>query len=729
MSSLDQVRNGFETLTINRAHKDAALANLSLWFHDARFDDYRPEIDHLIATAQWDLLLFNFFQTLPFGTGGRRGPVGVGPNAYNPFTLATSVQGHVDYMRTKFGTRRLTVVIVFDVRVFRDARGRYGSRDNHSLQGLSSRDFARIAAEVYTANNVQVLMADPAGDWIVSTPEMSHAIQMTKADGGLNISASHNHPDDNGGKFYDEMGGQEIPPNDERFSLLVEEVQNAPRLDFEQARSEEKITFLDPREVHDSYMNHILSLSLRPQARTARIVMTNLHGAGDTNAGDVLERAGFEVHYVESQRSHDGAFPNVPFRIANPEVPETMEQGTLLARELGADIVLATDPDADRIGLVTRDRKGEYIFINGNEIGALVADQMFSRREADGTLPETPLFVTTEVTSRLPIALAIHHGGQAVTDRLVGCKYIAHVMDRVGQDGAFGDFVGGKDSYVLGLEESHGVMVSPALRDKDAAGAALMLAERASEERNVGRTLHDALRDCWKKVGVHLTRQVSIVIEGAIGMEQIASMQAGLRELQVGDMLGGRRILTRDDFLDEANHGPFVSGTDRKARNFLSFTVEGSHRVLMRPSGTEPKIKLYTEGIGQPPGLDASDEALDAEHERVEGIVAELSDQVAIQAHALLGITMPRHGLRVSALLGMRARRDFVEKFLPELAEKAATETDALDAWIDERIDAYGRDARALVKGGVRLWLESAELSGSAARRIAEAFGLQPTQV
>jgi phosphoglucomutase/phosphomannomutase len=722
MSSLDQVRNGFAALTIDADRKNAAIASIALWMDDPRFTEYRGEIDHLVATGQWDLLLFNFFQTLPFGTGGRRGPVGVGPNAYNPFTLATSVQGHVDYMRDKFGDRALTVVVVFDVRVFQDTRGLYSQREDNPLQGLSSRDFARIAAEVYAANGIRVLMADPAGDWIVSTPEMSHAIQATGADGGLNISASHNHPDDNGGKFYDELGGQEVPPNDERFSRFVEDVEQAPRIDFEGAVNDGRVVLLDPATIHDSYMHHILSLSLRPAARSAKIVMTNLHGAGDTNAGDVLERAGFDVHYVQSQRAHDGAFTNVPFRIANPEVPETMAEGTRLARELEADIVLATDPDADRIGLVTRKGNGDYVFVNGNEIGALVTDQMFSRKESDGTLPNTPLFVTTEVTSRLPGALAAHHGGSGVTDLLVGCKYIANVMEHVQQTGTFGAFAGQRDSYVLGLEESHGVMVSPALRDKDAAGAALMLAERASEERDAGRTLHDALRDCWKKVGVHITRQVSIVIEGAIGMEQIAAMQTGLRALQVGELLGERRILRRDDFLNEACHGPFISETDRKARDFLSFTVEGEHRVLMRPSGTEPKIKLYTEGIGLPIGLDASEEVLDEEHARIEAIVSELSDQVAIQAHAILGISMPRHGLRVSALLGLSARRDFVDHFLPELLVKTQESSGDLGPWIDQRIDDYGRDARALVKGGVALWLESAALDGAQKGRIRDAF-------
>ncbi len=598
MNYLELVRSGFETLTIDAEKKTAALKNLERWLTEEPFSEYRSGIEQLISDEKWDLLLFNFFQTLPFGTGGRRGPVGIGPNTYNAFTLCSSVQGHVNYLRQKFPSKELSVVIAFDVRRFEDLRKRYGTPESSPLYGLSSRDFARMAAEVYAGNGVTVHMPDPTASWILSTPELSYAIRTKNADGGLNVSASHNHPDDNGGKFYDQFGGQEVPPNDEVFSTFVEAVEHIENLDFEAAQTNNLVHFMDHSEIHSGYIGLNVNLSLHPEERSTQIVMTNLHGAGDTNAGDTLEAAGFHVTYVPEQREHDGQFPNVPFRIANPEVPESMGMAVSLAKKLGADIVFSTDPDADRIGAMAPGPDGEFVFFTGNELGALVTDQLFVTREKNGTLPAAPIFVTTEVTSRLPVAVAKHHGGRTVDNLLVGCKYIANVISSLETEGKFRGLEGTPEDYVLGLEESHGIMVTTAIRDKDAAGAALMIAERASQEKKRGKTLYNALLDVYRKVGVHVTRQVSIVIEGAVGMEKIAQMQRGFRNLQIGDTLGGRTITHRDDYWNTDNHGEYLSGTDQKARNFLSFQVEGGLRILARPSGTEPKMKLYAEASG-----------------------------------------------------------------------------------------------------------------------------------
>jgi phosphoglucomutase len=722
---IQRVRVGFGSLNIDEAKKEAALLNLERWYTQPPFAEYRNSIDHLVNNEAWDLLLFNFFQTLPFGTGGRRGAVGVGPNCFNPYTLATSVQGHVDYMRSKFDHADLEVIIAYDVRHFLDVKQRYSSIPDNPLQGKRSRDFAKIAAEVYAANGVRVHMPDPTDDWIVSTPELSYMIRAVGAHGGLNVSASHNHPDDNGGKFYDQDGGQEVPPNDEKFSTFVAAIDDALHMPFDSAQAEGLVQYLDRQTMHDGYINLIVGLSLRPQERNAVFTMSNLHGAGDTNVGDTLERAGFPLHYVASQRAHDGQFPNVPFRIANPEVQETMEAATNLARELKADAVFATDPDADRIGLVAPKGDGSFHFFNGNEIGALVTDQMFSRMQEDGRLPERPLFVTTEVTSRLPGALAKYHGATVVDDLLVGCKYIANVIACMDKDGHFRGLQGHPDDYVLGLEESHGVMVTSQIRDKDAAGAALMLAERASEEKSRGKTLYDALLDTWRKVGIHATRQVSIVIEGAIGMEQIASIQNNLLQLEEGDLLGGRAITRKDNFLSEEGHGPYVSDTDRKARNFVSFEVEGGFRVLARPSGTEPKIKLYTEGITSAPGMDTTRADLETRRDELNAELTTLTDEVAQQAYSILGIDMPIWGLRVSSLLGLSARQDFVTSFLPEFQKEAATlDEEQLTAWTIQRVQSYGKDPRALVRNGVECWLQSQSLDQAINEKAQKVFFL-----
>jgi phosphoglucomutase/phosphomannomutase len=721
---LANIRQGFSGLRIDQAKKDSALVALERWVTGDAYSAYWPAIGELASRGSWDILLYNFFQTMPFGTGGRRGPVGVGPNCFNPYTLSTSVQGHVEYMRKQFGSDSpLSVVVAFDVREFRDNKQRYVGME-HPLAGMRSRDFARIAAEVYAANGVVVHMPDPEGKWVFSTPELSFFIRRLGAKGGLNVSASHNHPDDNGGKFYDHRGGQEVPPNDEIFSTLVEAVQHAPVLPFATAQAQGLVRLLDPAE-HRHYVALNAALSLRPEARGARVVFTNLHGAGDTNVGDALVAAGFDVTYVENQRVHDGQFTNVPFGIANPEVPESMGQAAALAKSLGADLVLATDPDADRIGLMARGLDGEMQFLNGNEIGALVTEHRFSRRQQDGTLPAQPIFVTTEVTSRLPVAIALSYGATVISDLLVGCKYIANVLSNLEENGSFRHIRGALGDYVLGLEESHGVLVSPDIRDKDAAGAAVVLAERASEEKTRGRTLVNVLIDAQKRVGVHVTRQVSIVIEGAVGMEQIAKIQAGFRALVEGDSLGGRKILRKDDFLDETGHGAISSGTDRAARNFVSFSLEGNVRCLCRPSGTEPKLKLYTEAVGEPLGEQASDAALLAAKAALEAILTDTTDQIAQHAYAFLGLSMPRFGLRLSPLLPLASRQDFVDKAVGELRQQAdALDGAALRDWADQRLASYGKDGRSLVRHAVSAWLAEAQLSEAAAARVRAAFDL-----
>ena len=717
MDPFERAAAGFAAMPIDEAKKQAALRHLARWLSEERFATWRPTVAGLIERGDYDLLLSGFFQVLPFGTGGLRGPVGVGPNCINPWTLATSVQGHGLWLRRKFGLQApLAVVVGFDVRVFLDLRGRYAGLPN-PLHGIRSRDFARLAACVYAANGLTVHMPDPEADEPISTPELSFAIRRLGAQGGLNVSASHNHPDDNGGKFYDERGGQEVPPDDEEFARMVEGIDDATLADFAEARSRGLIRRLE-LSVHDEYVK--ANLALATCARGAVAVLTNLHGTGDATVGETLVCAGVEVRYVESQRAHDGRFPGVPFRIANPEVPESMAEATALARRTGADLALATDPDADRIGLVVPGRGGDWVFLTGNEIGALVTEHRFAKLVALEALPARPLFVTTEVTSRLPGAIARGYGAHVIDDLPVGCKYIAHVLRRLEESGRFGNFAGGLECFVLGLEESHGILVSPQIRDKDAAGAALLLAERAAEEKARGRTLFDVLLDLFRRVGVHVTRQISIVIEGAGGIERIARIQEGLRAVPAGGCLAGRRVTGKRDFHDVTRFGPFRSGTDQSARNLLSFELEGGFRALARPSGTEPKIKLYVEAIGAPLGA-VDDAAVSAARAALEAALSETADALALEAYRLVGLEMPRFGLRLSPLLDLAHREDFTRNFVDELAAEAAGEGD-LAAWADGRLERFGKDPRGLVGAAVRAWLASAGLPARADERVRKVF-------
>src|SRR5215510_14859423 len=347
---LQQVAQGFRGLPVTDEARQTAVRHIAQWLTETPLLPYRPQLEWLIAQQQWSLLLDSFYRVLPFGTGGRRAPVGIGTNRFNAWTLASSVQGHVMYLRERYPNQDIAVVIAYDVRAFHDLRGLYARDLPNPLLGMTSRAFAEVAAGVYTANGVQVAMLPEAATTYISTPELSFAIRHLQATAGLNVSASHNHPDDNGGKFYNDRGGQEVPPHDEAMATQVERVSHVEGLDFAAAKATGLISWLTP-DVHEAYVALNMAQSLHPEARQAHVVFTALHGTANTTVGVVLRQAGFQVDLVAAQAVPDGTFPAVPYRAPNPEVPESMQQGMELAREVGADAVLACDPDADRLGV------------------------------------------------------------------------------------------------------------------------------------------------------------------------------------------------------------------------------------------------------------------------------------------------------------------------------------------------------------------------------------------
>ncbi|MGD8395757.1 MAG: phospho-sugar mutase, partial [Candidatus Eiseniibacteriota bacterium] len=591
--SIDHARQGFDALEVSPSVREAALANLGTWLESEDFAEYQPQLEWLIETGQFALLLDSFYQVLPFGTGGRRGPVGPGTNRFNAFTLATSVAGHIAFLRDRFGADGLRVVIAHDTRCFHDVKGLYNAELPDPLRGTSSRDFAELAARVYTGQGVEVFL--PPVGVAVATPELSFSIRRLGAHGGLNVSASHNPPDDNGGKFYDQRGGQEVPPLDQQ---MVDRVAGITRVDTTGNRQLERIV---PEAVHEAYiaLNRGLSVSSN---RQARIVFTPLHGTGLRTVGEVLRGEGFEVLTVPEQSTPDGRFPAVPFGVANPEVPDSMNMAVELARREGADLVLATDPDADRIGARVPLPGGEAPFLTGNELGALVVDAVLAGRRRQGTLPARPLVMRTEVTSDLVSRAARAHGAVVIDDLLVGFKYVAAVLDCLEREGRYRDLEAAPGDFVAAVEESHGVLLTGEVRDKDAAGAALILAELAADAKQAGRTLIDVRDDLYRRVGYVANRLTSIVMKGAAGQEAISTIQNRLREAPP-EAIGGRRVTAFLDHWDASagsRFGPIRSETDRASRNVLVFHLEGEGRVIIRPSGTEPKNKTYVE-VGSAP--------------------------------------------------------------------------------------------------------------------------------
>jgi phosphoglucomutase/phosphomannomutase len=703
---------GFANLPVADHYKQTAIHNIIQWLDNETLLAYRPQLRWLIEQQQWSLLLDSFYRTLPFGTGGRRGPVGIGPNRFNPWTLASSVQGHIVYLQERYPQQELSVVIAYDVRAFHDLRGLYNPALPNPLLGLTSRDFSWVAAGVYTANGVRVYMLPDDTTTYISTPELSFTIRHLRATAGLNISASHNHPDDNGGKFYHDRGGQEIPPYDELMAKKVEHVEHVQMLDTTRAKASGLISWISP-DVHDAYVALNVSQTLHPTARRARLVFTPLHGTADTTVGAVLQRAGFEVHMVEAQATHDGAFPAVPFRAPNPEVPDAMQLGTALARQVNADAVLACDPDADRIGVCSRTADGTYRFLTGNEIAVLVAHYKLEQLQRLGRLPQRPIVIKTEVTTELLRPITEHFDGTLIGDLLVGFKYHANVLDCLEQVCHFGPIHATLDDFIVGVEESHGILVTPEIRDKDAAGAALLLAELTALQRQHGATLLDYLEAIYARYGYYANLLTSMVMTGAEGLSHIEKIQQTLRQ-QPPTQVAGYAVTQFIDHWDETGvHGAFVSDTDRASRNVLIFHLDNGARVIIRPSGTEPKNKIYIEVPAPPVGPQASGTTLTRSKTETDAVAQQIADDFSRHMLAIIGVHLPDYALRLSGLLPLDKRLDFVEHFIPSFETRVQTwrrgETPQQDVsrWIDTYLASYGKDARGLVREALVAYLHA----------------------
>lgn len=694
---------GFETLDVPGPVVKAAADNLREWLEGPQFESYRAAIADQVRRQAWDALLDAFYQVIPFGTGGRRGPVGVGPNRINPWTIATSVQGHAAYLRQRFGdAEQLGVVIAYDVRCFRDRRGVYA--DHNPLQDLSSRDLAEMAACVYAAAGMRVHIQPRGDDTFLSTPELSYGIRLYGAHAGLNVSASHNHPDDNGGKFYNHLGGQEIPPDDEAMVACVEAVRDVQHMPWDEAVAQGLIVPIGS-ELHDGYVAHVTGRGQVAEARSAHVVFTPLHGTGVRSVVDVLRAAGFRVTVVDDQATPDGGFPTVPFRAPNPEVPEALERGIDVAREVGADIVMATDPDADRIGAAVVS-EGAWRCLTGNEIASLVVDHGLRY----GGI-ERPLVVQTEVTTGFVARMARARGAQVVDHLLVGFKYVGDVLRSVEDTGRFGSLEASLDDFVAGVEESHGILVTTGIRDKDAAGGALYLAEAASLAKDAGRTLGDTLRGLWAAYGYVANTLVSTVMRGAVGRQRIGAIQQSLRDRAPASLLG-MEITAVHDRLDPAGvFGPIKSNTDRASRDVLVFELGDQARIILRPSGTEPKNKAYVEVRGRAGAADP-----EAERARVDRMAVDLAEAFVDEALSRIGLALPAWAHGVSGLVDVDGKLAFAA-VMPELVRRIEAD-EPHEAWLNQQLERLGPDPRGLVRRAVERYLEAAALQATTRSRV-----------
>jgi len=628
---LTKAQNGFDSLKVSPRYVDSALKWIKIWLTDEAYNDYAAQIAHLIETDNWNFLLDSFYQVIPFGTGGRRGLVGVGPNRINTWTIQASAQGHSQYLIRQYGAaaQQRGVVLAFDVRKY-TPKSIYDDAPPNPVRDLDGLRLATAAAEVYAANGIKVYMFES----VRSTPELSYAIRHLNAISGDMFSASHNLPTDNGKKVYDQFGGQLIPPEDQ---ALVDEVtgnvEKIKTMDFGKAKAGGLIVSVD-QEVDNAYYNAVGPVSLSDE-RDIRIVYSPLHGTGRTSVYPILKKLGFDITLDPETSNLSGAFENVTFNIPNPEVIESFANSLPFAEKIDADILISTDPDADRIGIMLK-HGNSWEFLTGNEIGSILTNYAISKYESLGRLNPNSTIVKTDVTTSLMQKIAAKNGVQTIGDLLVGFKYIADVMNRIEQDGKIGDFI-------FGAEESHGYLTGNYARDKDAACAAIWLCEHAAELKKQQKTLLDDLNDIYASYGYCHNYLTEIRLLGAKGMEQIALIMDHLRDTKI-DAFDDFTVKER---LDRRQGGPqpHLSKTDTSARNILIYYFDdtpdtGGMRVTVRPSGTEPKIKMYIEVSGKP----CRPEKLEEEKQKIIAIRHKMEKAFMQYCYRLLEVDFPDRG-------------------------------------------------------------------------------------
>jgi phosphoglucomutase len=546
-----------------------AAANIRRWLTEPPFAGYRDRMIEEIARGRWQALDDAFYAVIEFGTGGRRGKMyPVGTNVLNSRTIAESARGLADHITARKGADAPR-----SCAIARDTRH-------------NSAEFAELCARVLAAAGFKVyIFPEPR-----STPLLSFAVRRLTCDAGIMITASHNPPSDNGFKCYSATGGQVLPPDDAGIIECVRRVSDLeiPEIPFEQGLADGSIVRLGP-ELDEGYIAAVVGESVSP-ARDVSIVYTPMHGVGETSVAAALGAAGFtKVNILASQREPNGDFPNVPGHVSNPEIPRTLDASIAEARATGADLVLASDPDADRIGVavpVTGDPKGEWTTLDGNQIGVVLAAFVMKETEARGRLRSDHYLITTLVSSQMARALAAREGIRTEDDLLVGFKWIARRIDEAGPSG-----------FLFAIEESHGYQKGTFVRDKDAATAALLFAELAATVKDRKQTVLEYLDDLYIDVGHYGERLINKVMEGREGSAQIQKLMAAFRA-QPPRTIGGLRVTEVHDYQAHEIRpigwdGP-IRPLPQPSGDLLIFQTEAEGtRFAARPSGTEPKIKFY----------------------------------------------------------------------------------------------------------------------------------------
>jgi phosphoglucomutase len=691
----EELLNELPKISKDQEVLDNALRFLQTWIEDPLYETQKSAILSHIQARQYALLLDSFYQFVPFGTGGRRGRVGYGPNRINRITVSLSVQGHCNFLKQAFSSvDRAPIVVAFDTRIFRDISHTYdflGSQ--HQLLGLTSRALAYAACEIYAGNGFVVYITDPKSDRAyLSTPELSFQIRYLKAYGGINVSASHNHPDDNGFKFYNREGAQDVPPTDEILTSFMKDIAQVNRLPFDSAVEQGYIRTL-PGRSHEAYISTNLKLRTKETVPSIPVVYTPLSGTGDTTVGDVLRSAGYDVELYAPQANYDGTFASVPLRLPNPEVPEAARPALHLAQEKGACLVLSTDPDADRLGAYARAANGEWRYLTGNDIASIIA--YYLTLDKDYGPQRSGLIIKTLVTTRTLENIAERSNCKIIPDLLVGFKYIAHVLDSLERTGRYNEITATAKDLVIAAEESHGVLLTPEIRDKDSAGGALILCELTSQLCAENKTLPEYLDRLLIECGNYASSTRSIVMRGIQGTEALKTMMQSLRS-EPFKRIGDFAVSVVVDYLSAEQFGPLRSETDRLSRNLMLFRMYGV-QVVIRPSGTEPKVKIYSDIEGR--------KLVSANDRRAaEGMARYITDLVFDLCLDRIGVRLSPSAKQLPDHVDLDLRKDFDENFRRDLLD-AAEELSRLDdqeklQWLRQRLSRYGAGADPIETAG-----------------------------
>lgn len=501
-----------------------------------------------------------FYKNLEFGTGGLRGIMGIGTNRMNKYTVGMATQGYANYLKQCFGDD-ISVAVAHDCR-------------------NNSRSFAEITANVFAANGIKVYLFEA----LRPTPELSFTIRTKGCKGGVVCTASHNPKEYNGYKAYWDDGAQMVPPHDKNVIREVEKIASVD--DVKWSGGEQNITIVGA-EMDAAYLDMVKGLSIYPdicaKQHDLKIVYTPIHGTGILLVPKALGKFGFDnVHIVEEQSVPDGNFPTVVY--PNPEETEAMSMGLKKAKALDADILLGTDPDSDRVAIGVKNTRGEWVLLNGNQTAVIAFNYMIEARKAKGIAQPNDMVVKTIVTSQLIDKIA-HANGVACYNVLTGFKWISKLIREKE----------GKENYIIGGEESFGLMIGDKIRDKDGVSAVALSCEMAAYEKNKGRSLYEKLIDLYVQYGFYKEGLISITKKGMNGAAEIAAMMedyrnnppktidgAAVQQLLDYELQVGKNLLTGESWPIELPKS-----------NVLQFILADGTSISARPSGTEPKIKFY----------------------------------------------------------------------------------------------------------------------------------------